>query len=132
QVEKGERKLTVRTRQPEGKEWVELLTYVMDPSQRPYLHPVRDPSGRFIVTEDRPPDHPWQHGIFTGLHQVNGANYWKEDQGQQRFDRLLDLQETEDRVAWRSLTEWVAPDGHVVVEEEQALTVYAPDSASAY
>ena len=58
-----------------------------DPSGRPYLHPVHDPSGRTILTEDRPADHPWQHGIFTGFHRVNGLNYWKEDQGRQREPR---------------------------------------------
>jgi hypothetical protein len=107
------RKLVVRGRltKGKGKDWVDLVTYVMDPAQRPYLHPVCDPSGKTILTADRPADHPWQHGIFTGFHQVNGLNYWKEDQGRQRFVRLLDLKEEADRVSWRSLTELVAPDG---------------------
>jgi putative heme-binding domain-containing protein len=146
-VEKSDRKLVVRARlpltppsPPEGGEggvrgggdWAELVTYVTDPSRRPYLHPVRDPSGRTVLTEDTPADHPWQHGIFTGFHEVNGLNYWKEDQGRQRFVRLLDLKEEADRVSWRSLTELVAPDGRVVLEEEQAVTVHAPEKADAY
>jgi putative heme-binding domain-containing protein len=131
-VQKGDRKLVVRVRRAGASAWADLVTYVTDPAGRPYLHPVRDPSGRTILTEDRPADHPWQHGIFTGFPAVNGVDYWKEDQGRQRCVRLLNLREEADRVSWRSLTEWVAPDGHVVLEEEQAVTVYAPDRTEEY
>jgi putative heme-binding domain-containing protein len=131
-LEKGDRKLVVRSRLSGDSKWTDLVTYVTDPAGRPYLHPVRDPSGHTILTEDRPADHPWQHGIFTGFHAVNGVSYWKEDQGRQRYQRLLDLKEEADRVSWRSLTEWVAPDGRVVLNEEQAVTVYAPERADTY
>jgi putative heme-binding domain-containing protein len=131
-IEKGDRKLVVRVRPSEMAEWVDLVTYVMDPACRPYLHPVCDPSGKTVLTADRPADHPWQHGIFTGFHQVNGVNYWKEDQGRQRFVRLLDLKEEAERVSWRSLTEHVAPEGRVVLEEEQTITVHLPERADAY
>jgi hypothetical protein len=93
---------------------------------------VRDASGRVVLTEDRPADHPWQHGIFTGFHRVNGFNYWKEDEGKQRFVRLIGLEEASDRVSWRSLLELVAPDGNVVLEEEDAITIHAPESSDAY
>jgi len=145
-IEKGDRKLIVRRRlsplAPPGAahavsgqgpgDWVDLVTYVTDPAQRPYLHPVRDPSGKTVLTDDRPADHPWQHGIFTGFHEANGVNYWLEDQGRQRFVRLLELKEETDRVSWRSLTELVAPDGRVVLEEEQMVTVHAPQKADSY
>jgi putative heme-binding domain-containing protein len=131
-VEKADRKLVVRARPPGSGEWVELLTYVIDPAGRPYLHPVHDPAGRVALTENRPADHPWQHGIFTGFHRVNGLNYWKEDEGRQRFVRLLDLKEDGDRVSWRSLTELVAPDGRVVLDEEQGITAYAPETPDSY
>jgi putative membrane-bound dehydrogenase-like protein len=131
-VEKADRKLIVRTRSPDGRDMVELLTYVTDPAGRPYLHPVRDVTGCTVLTEDRPADHPWQHGIFTGFHQVDGLNYWREDEGRQRFVRLLDLREQDDCVAWRSLTELFAPDGRVVAEEEQVISVHAPTTPDAY
>jgi hypothetical protein len=35
-------------------------------------------------------------------------------------------------VAWRALVELVAPDGTVVLEEEDAITIHAPESADAY
>src|SRR5207249_4374497 len=129
-IAKADRKLIVRARG--SAESVELLTYVTDPGGRPYLHPVRDPTGRTVLTEDRPADHPWQHGIFTGFHRVNGLNYWKEDEGRQRFVRLLDLKEHDDRVSWRSLTELVDTAGRAVLEEEQAITVSAPRTPDSY
>jgi hypothetical protein len=104
----------------------------METNARPYLHPLRDASGRVVLTEDRPTDHPWQHGIFTGFHRVNGFNYWKEDEGKQRFVRLMDLKESAARVSWRALVELVAPNGSVVLEEEDAITIHAPESADAY
>ena len=59
-------------------------------------------------------------------------NYWKEDEGKQRFVKLLDLKESADRVSWRALVELVAPDGKVVIEEEDTITVHAPESADTY
>ena len=131
-MESSENKIVVRARLPAQEDWIELATYVMEPGARPYLHPVHDPSGQLILTEDRPADHPWQHGIFTGFHRVNGINYWKEDEGKQRFVRLLALNETSERVNWRALVELVAPDGSVVLEEEDSITIYAPESPDGY
>jgi hypothetical protein len=96
------------------------------------LHPVHDASGSVVLTEDRPPDHPWQHGIFTGFHRVNGFNYWKEDEGRQYFVKLLDLQGAAERVSWRALVELVAPNGKVVLEEENAIAIRAPEFDGSY
>jgi Methane oxygenase PmoA len=131
-IESSEKKLIVRSQLPGQSDWLELATFVMETNSRPYLHPVRDATGRVVLTEDRPADHPWQHGSFTGFHRVNGFNYWKEDEGKQRFVRLLDLREASDRVSWRALVELVAPNGNVVLEEEDSVTIHAPESADAY
>ena len=90
-VERADGRLDIRVHSPDQKQWVDLASFVMKENARPYLHPVRDAMGKVVLTEDKPADHPWQHGIFTGFHRVNGFNYWKEDQGRQRFVRLLDL-----------------------------------------
>jgi hypothetical protein len=129
-VERTDKRLTVRAQLSEEEDFFDLATYVMDPNTRPYLHPVRDASGKVVLTEDTPADHPWQHGIFTGFHRVNGVNYWREDEGKQRFVRLLDFKQSP--VSWRALTELVAPDGKVVLEEENAVVVHPPESADRY
>ena len=130
-VERTESRLNIRARKPASDAWFELASYVMDAKSRPYVHPLRDPSGSVVLTEDRPADHPWQHGIFTGFHRVNGFNYWKEDEGKQRFSKLLDVKEAADSISWRALIELVAPDGTVVLEEEDSITMHAPESADA-
>ncbi len=122
--------LVVKARTSAGP--VDLATYVTDPSLRPYLHPVKDPSGRTTLTQDKPDDHPWQHGIFTGLHKVNGVDFWSEKEGKLRFVRLLDIIQEQDHVGWKALVEWVAPDGKPVLEEEQFVKVYAPASPTSY
>ena len=53
-IERADQALNIRTRVPGQNHWIDLATYVMDPKLRPYLHPVRDPSGRVSLTEDRP------------------------------------------------------------------------------
>ena len=117
---------------PGGNDWIDLLTFVMDPSLRPYLHPLRDASGKVVLTEDKPADHPWQHGIFTGFHRVNGVGYWKENEGHLHFVRLVDEKQLPDRVSWKALVEFVAPDGSKPLDEEDAITVYAPASPDSY
>jgi hypothetical protein len=129
---RDEQRLNVRARIGNSDSELDLATFVIDPQLRPYLHPLRDPSGRVVLTEDRPADHPWQHGIFTGFHRVNGFNYWKEDEGRQRFVRLLDSRETPARVSWCALVEYIAPDGATILEEEDAIAFHAPESAEAY
>lgn len=110
----------------------ELATYNMPAGGRPFLHPVRDPSGQVVLTDDKPADHPWQHGIFTGYHRVNGLNYWKEDEGRQRFVKLLNTSEQPRQVSWTALIELVAPDGTVVLEEENKITFHALESTETY
>ena len=48
------------------------------PSARPYLHPMLAPDGVGCATEDAPPHHPWQHGLYFGLNKVNGVGFWTE------------------------------------------------------
>jgi putative membrane-bound dehydrogenase-like protein len=131
-IEVNEKNLVIRSTVPGAAAPVELAQYQMNPALRPYLHPVRDPAGMVVLTDDRPSDHPHQHGIFTGLHKVNGLDFWHEKEGKQRFSRLLDVQSGPDRAGWRSLTEWVGPGNTVVMQEEQQITVYAPDSPEYY
>jgi hypothetical protein len=62
---------------------------------RPYAHPVYSLSGD-VLTNFRPNDHPWHHGLSLTLTSVDGVNFWggpsyrpnegykwREDQGRQ-------------------------------------------------
>lgn len=127
-VEQQEKKLIIRAKVPDQNEPVDLITVNLDPALRPYLHPVKDPSGKVTLTQDKPDDHPWQHGIFTGLHKVNGLDFWSEKQGKIRTVRVLNISQEQDYAGFRVLAEWVGPDGSVVLEEEQEVTVYTVNS----
>lgn len=46
-----------------------------DESPRPYAHPVHGPTGE-VLTNFRPNDHPWHHGLSLTLTSVDGVNFW--------------------------------------------------------
>jgi putative heme-binding domain-containing protein len=107
---------------------VELLTFVMDSNERPYMHPVHDASGSITLTDNRPADHPWQHGIFTGFRgNINGHEYWLEKDGRQHFETLRNVTEHAGKVSWTAVTTFVAPDGSMPLTEEDEITVHAPE-----
>jgi hypothetical protein len=108
-----------------------LLVQQAAPDRRPFLHPVLAPDGVGVVTEDAPSHHPWQHGIYTGLNDVNGAGFWME--GLREHARATDgtfhprplaaPRLSGATAAWSVLTEWRAPaaaGGAPLLEETQA------------
>jgi hypothetical protein len=60
---------------------VELMQYVYAPktaqyeSPRPFIHPMRTPSGR-LVTAFRPWDHVWHTGVSLAFPNVGSDNFW--------------------------------------------------------
>jgi hypothetical protein len=58
-----------------------LCRYVYAPvidlkeSPKPYFHPVNSLAGD-TLTNFRPNDHPWHHGLCFTLNNVSGANFW--------------------------------------------------------
>ncbi len=55
-----------------------LLVQHARPGGRPYIHPIRVPDGKGVLTENEPQHHLWQHGLYTGLHGVNEWDFWTE------------------------------------------------------
>ena len=131
-LDRTDRGLVVRSTVPGATGMVELVSAVLDVAGRPYLHPVMDPSGEVVVTEDRPADHVWQHGIFTGLHAVAGMDFWTEKQGQIHFEELADIEQELDYVGWTARAAWRDGAGKDVLREEQQIRVYRPESTNVY
>lgn len=46
-----------------------------DETPKPYFHPVRTPAGT-VITDFRPDDHLWHHGLWYGMPSVNDSNMW--------------------------------------------------------
>src|SRR6185503_13810634 len=42
---------------------------------RPYAHPIWSPAGD-VLTNFRPNDHPWHHGLSLTITSVDGVNFW--------------------------------------------------------
>jgi hypothetical protein len=114
---------------------VELLHYVFAPSgpadeaPRPYAHPVRTLAGE-ILTNFRPNDHPWHHGLSFTIDSLSGWNFWggatykrgegykhRGDQGAQRHVALC----TPAPAELVQDVEWVA-GGETLLREERRLT----------
>ncbi len=80
-----------------------------------------------MLTEDAPAHHPWQHGLYTGLNDVNGAGFWTEglypphhaiDGAFHSLPLKAPLIE-DDVVAWTALCEWRSQAGEALLHEEQ-------------
>ncbi len=66
---------------------------VADPAQgKPYFHPLATPGGT-LLTDLRPPDHPWHRGLWFSWKFINGLNYWEEDHQTHRSEGATELVE---------------------------------------
>src|SRR5205823_3153848 len=106
-----------------------LLGFNCQPGERHYIHPLHGPGGGPVLTQDRPTDHPWQHGVFTALHAVDGLDFWTEhrtpaaERGTIAFERLADLAGDAAAVGWRSQAAWLGPQDERHLTETLAFTV---------
>lgn len=115
-----------------------LLVQHAAPGLRPHLHPLRAPDDRGgTLTEDAPGHHPWQHGLYVGLNDVNGIGFWKEGGTDGTFHPeplAPPVMEggTAAAASWSVLTEWRVPNGDAVLREMQAWTLTDSPADSAY
>lgn len=133
--------LRLITDDPRALEWrtaagALLLRYVVDPetpseeAPRPYAHPVCSLRGE-VLTNFRPNDHPWHHGLSFTINNLSGWNFWggptyrrgegyqfRANHGSQRHVAWLQRDVT--RVVHR--LEWSA-GGAPLLDEERTLSV---------
>jgi len=118
--------------------FLKVLTYACAAGLRPCVHPLYAPGGGPCLTQDRPTDHPWQHGIFVGLHGVNGLDFWVEHrakpemQGDVRCVGIVDLRADDWTASWTALNEWRGPDGDLILEEGHTVCVHRPETSGYY
>lgn len=101
-----------------------VLQHNARPGLRPYIHPLRIGNGTVCLTEDSPWHHPWQHGIQTGFHGVNGCDFWF-DPGQHP-NKVIGLIEPSSLViagteppSWTIEALWRHADGSELLKERQ-------------
>lgn len=103
-----------------------LLTQHAETDRRPYIHPLVAPDGVGILTEDAPPHHPWQHGLYVGLNAINGVGFWKEGATDGTFhpEPIVQLPEQKPRISWQVHTAWRNPACDLLLTEVQHWTLH--------
>jgi type 1 glutamine amidotransferase len=100
---------------------------------KPCFHPLALPGGP-VLTRDRPPDHPWHHGLWFSWKFIDGVNYWEEDpktgaaQGQTSWREPLI--ETRPDFSARIVMDlsYRPTNGPPVLAEHRVIEVAAPDA----
>lgn len=101
-----------------------VLQHNARPGMRPYIHPLRGVDGQACLTEDSPWHHPWQHGIQTGFHGVNGCDFWF-DPGQHSKAVIGTIEPetpkvlSEGPLRWSIDASWCDDDGAALMTERQ-------------
>ena len=116
---------------------VQLFTYVYNPqvaaaeAPRPYFHPMRTLAGD-VITNFRPNDHRWHHGLSMTFAYLSGDNFWGgnsyvRDQGYTLLDNLGQQQHREwEEIAcavgsayFREQIAWVSSKGEIWIDESR-------------
>jgi hypothetical protein len=130
QLEREETAVTVRR-----SDGALLWKYVFSPdtpgneAPRPYAHPLRSLAGD-TLTNFRPNDHPWHHGLSLTLASVSGVNFWggpsnraadgyqwRNDHGTQRHRAWIAC--TANRL--EHTLDWCGPGGDSLLQERRTL-----------
>lgn len=104
-----------------------ILVQQVEANRRPYIHPILAPDGIGVLTEDAPAHHPWQHGLYIGLNEVNGIGFWTEGHRPARahvdgtfHPSLVGEAEVKGNCAtWCVRTAYRHPQGHALFQETQ-------------
>jgi hypothetical protein len=90
-------------------------------NKRPFIHPIVAPDGVGMLTENEPPHHPWQHGLYVGLNDVNGVGFWTETEKDGTFhpEPLVPPVVDGNRVYWKVETAWRGAEGKRYLTEIQ-------------
>jgi len=101
-------------------------------SPKPYFHPLNSLAGD-TLTNFRPNDHPWHHGLACTLTDVSGINFWggptcrpadgyqwRDDHGEQRHLAWTKLEAAGSTATLAHTLEWRTPK-EVIFREERTL-----------
>jgi hypothetical protein len=118
----------------------QVLFISTDTRFRTHIHPLNAPGTEYAVTRFRPVDHPWQYGVFFGLNDVNGYDFWgcgdalypPDVSGSMRHRPPAEIQATDQMVEISVRNDWLRPDGKPLLEERQVIRVPAQDFEHSY
>jgi hypothetical protein len=103
-------------------------------SPKPYFHPLNSLAGD-TLTNFRPNDHPWHHGLAFTRTDVSGFNFWggptcrpadgyqwRDDHGEQRHVAWTKLEAAGSTATLAHTLEWRTPK-ELIFREERTLTI---------
>jgi hypothetical protein len=105
----------------------------------PHFHPLSTVAGQ-LLSQDRPPDHIWHHGLWFSWKFINGVNYWELNQETRRPDGHTSwsqplVQTRDDQVAVIAMQLDYRPrlgDSQPELSEQRRIKVSAPDAHGQY
>jgi len=101
-----------------------ILTQNARPDFRPFLHPIVAPDGKGVLTELSPAHHKHQTGLYWGLKQVNGRDYFHNaGAGFWRKVSSAPLVAEGESVKWSTVYHLLDADGTPVMVETQIWTM---------
>lgn len=100
------------------KDNIMLFEQRCEAGRRPYIHPLKPLDGDGVLTQDSPDHHPWQHGLYTGLHGVNGSDFWF-DQGEDVGRIEVQAPQALSDDSWLIQSMWRHHQGHALIHEDQ-------------
>jgi hypothetical protein len=106
---------------------------------KPYLFPLKTSSGLVVtrsfpmnIVEGESRDHPHHRGLFVGYGDINGVNFWEnensyttENRGRIVIRRIIDLKDGKKEGIVKTLFEWHDPGGANLMEENRTITFYS-------
>lgn len=90
------------------------------PGIRPYIHPIKPPDGKGVLTEFSPAHHKHQTGLYWGLKQVNGRDYFMNWLGD--YWKMVSANIMEERglkVKWGTVYDLLDDQGSTILTETQ-------------
>ncbi len=113
-----------------------LKAGVMDPvvtqnakkGMRPYLHPIRTPDGKGVLTEIHPSHHLHQTGIYWGLKKVNGRDFFMNNAGDYyQYQSLRIIKKAGETVSWETVYDLLNEHGDGILRETQTWSLREED-----
>lgn len=103
-----------------GDDTAAILTQNAKEGIRPYIHPLVAPDGQGVLTEFSPSHHKHQTGLYWGLKEVNGRDYfmnWKEEYWKRVSAEVLNEKGIE--VKWRIVYDLLGDKSNSILTETQ-------------
>jgi methane monooxygenase PmoA-like len=107
---------------------VPVVTQNAKKGMRPYLHPIRTPDGKGVLTEIHPSHHLHQTGIYWGLKKVNGRDFFMNNsEDYYQFKSLKIIKKTGDTVQWETVYNLINEQGTGILRETQIWSLREAD-----